>query len=248
MRIVLAAVRSEVDVRLNVERLSSLCERYSGSADLIVLPEAYMQGFDAITDDPIRDLSVGIERDGPEILAIQSLCAQFSIAICLPFIERDGDVLYSSVIVFDGDGHQLALYRRMSPGWRDPEVVSGPYAEGTAPSRFELKNQGFVLALCGDVWERPEVFAECAESTDILLWPLYVTFPPELWYDDEVVYYAKQSALIADRALVVNAVSGSESSPSDSRAHGGAVSVIAGSIEQALPMGDEGCLIVDIVR
>lgn len=227
------------------ENLAGL-ERALGEAppvDLAVVAEAFEQGFEAITEDPRHDLAMGWEESSPEIAQDREMARRHRTAICFGFIERAGDVLHSSAIVVDRDGTTLALYRRMSPGWRGGEVDTSVYVDGTEPVCFELCGQRVTIALCGDLWVVPERFAQL--DADPLLWPVFVNFTPDR-RSGEISDYSAQAGSVCRRVALVNSLA--DQTPTSPEwagtAHGGAAWFTNGTVAASLPMGQPGQLVV----
>ena len=53
------------------------------------------------------------------IREICSMAKEYTIAVSFGFIEKDGDVFFSSQMTIDKNGQIIDLYRRVSPGWKE---------------------------------------------------------------------------------------------------------------------------------
>lgn len=246
MRVLLLALPSNVGQAQ--ENLRGLDEALAAHrpADLAVVAEAFGQGFESITDDPVHDLAIGWSVDGPEIREVRELALRHQTALCFGFIERDGQSLHSSAIVVDRAGDKVALYRRISPGWRSGDADTSIYADGTSPVLFDLAGMNVTVALCGDLWDMPERFAEL--EPDLLIWPIFVNYRPEVWEGGELDAYAEQSATVCGNALLVNSISTARPNSPEwgGDAHGGAAVFQAGRIEASLHMGAPGVLELEL--
>lgn len=243
MRIALAALHSPAgDSDGNLERLREVMEAGSGTGtDLVVLSEAYGQGYAALTDDPEADLAMGWRVDGPELEPVAQWARDYGVAVCLPFYERSELGLHSSAVVFDNSGQPTAHYRRISAGWRDRSSTSPVYVEGTDPVVADLGGFRTTIALCGDLWDHPDLWAPL--GADLILWPLWRDIAAEEWEAGEKQAYAEQSRIWGGTTLLVNGVSGSLSGD---EADGGATVFRDGRIVAEMPMNGPGVLTVDV--
>jgi N-carbamoylputrescine amidase len=82
---------------------------FAGGADLVVLPEMVVPGY---VTDPVRLLDVAEPIDGPTVEAWSAAAADGGGYVVGGFCERDGDALYNTAVVVDGDGVVLH-YRKL---------------------------------------------------------------------------------------------------------------------------------------
>lgn len=174
--------------------------------------------------------------DGPELAPVRDWARECQVAVCLPFYERSGPGPHSSAVVIDARGETVLCYRRISLGWRDRASTSPVYVEGTEAVTFDLAGQRCAIALCGDLWDLPELWS-CLE-VDVVLWPMWRDVTVEEWASGEQDAYAEQSRQLPGTVLLVNGYGDG--------ALGGATCFRDGQVTADLPMGREGVLLVDI--
>lgn len=228
------------DVRHNICKITSACEKFSGSADMLVFGEAFLQGFDGLTWEYEKDKYIAVTGDSPEIAEICEAAKKNDIAVCFGYMERMGEEIYSSYMVVSGRGEIVCNYRRMSVGWK-VQSAGGHYKEGGAPAVFDMNGLKFGVALCGDLWT--DDVAECIKACrpDVILWPVYTDFEPDVWNTTEKWEYAERAAVYCSRVLLVNSVRDGEGF-----AKGGGAYFADGRIMSEVPAGDEGLLEVKI--
>lgn len=239
MKIALASARmTDRDIGFNLSQM----ERYMGlaaeqGAELVCFGESFLQGFECLDWDYTRDRAMGVTQDSPELAQVCSWTEEMGIDVLFGFIEREEETLYSSCALLGG-GKLLHLYRRISTGWREVGRTDGHYREGTEVKRFRWRGKDCLIALCGDLWVYPERFAQ---GEALLLWPVFVDYTPEEWARNEVEDYARQANLACPNTLLVNSVTGGKDP-----AYGGCCHFENGQVKQALPMGQEGILVVEV--
>jgi len=145
--------------------LAEVAQHLSGTADLLVTPELFMAGYRIPADDMRR---LAEPADGPFAQKVARLARETQVAILYGFPERDGAQIYNSVQVFDGTGHQLALYRKLHlPSDAEREV----FATGDRIVTFDLGGFRIAPLICYDV-EFPETVRACASANaDLVIAP-----------------------------------------------------------------------------
>lgn len=237
MNVALASARFvNGDTAFNLSQMERFAEtaRRRG-ADLLCFGEAFLQGFDAFVWRYDADRKTAVSADSPCFDRICGLSRKTGVDLLFGFLERDGEKLYSScALMVQGELRQL--YRRVSQGWKERSRTDGHYREGTEVSPFLYKDKTCLIGLCGDLWDMPGRFAQRA---DVLLWPVYLDYSPEEWQASAMGEYAEQAAKCCSKTLMVNSLC-------DKKAFGGAFFFKNGRVASALPMGQEGLLMISI--
>lgn len=235
MRIGLAAYRCENgNTEYNLKQIERALMETRGQVDLICFGEAFVQGFDSLTWNYGVDKETAIDADSPEFRRLCELSSQYGVAVLTGYIERSGDRIYSSCAVFS-EGRLIVNYRRVSPGWKEIDIADEHYAEGDTAPGFDLNGRHFGLALCGDLWDEPELF----KSGGTLIWPVFLSFELEDWDEWAFTEYAEHAASLCHEALVINPAE------TDTGTHGTAFLLSGGRVKCRLPFDKEGVLIVE---
>ncbi|MBR5288173.1 MAG: carbon-nitrogen hydrolase family protein [Clostridia bacterium] len=237
IRIALAAAQHiNRDIPHNLAQMERFMRRAAAQhADLICFGEAFLQGFECLCWDYETDRKMAIPTTGDVFSRICLLCDEIGIDALFGFIEREGDMLYSSAALIAG-GRLHQLYRRISHGWKEYWHTDEHYCEGRDVPVFFYREKRFALALCGDLWDMPERFAL---GEDVLLWPVHISYTQEEWDAGEGLEYAKQAQLACKTTLMVNNIASGD-------AYGGAFLFENGQIAASLSMEKEDLLIIDI--
>ena len=217
--------------------------KYSGDADIVIFGEALLQGFYAATFDVEHDYKIAIRQDDLIIKDICSVAKEYVIAISFGFIEKVDDVFYSSQITIDTDGQVIDLYRRVSPGWKEP-FASEQYREGKGFHTFTFMNRKIVVGLCGDLWFDENVCEVVQLHPDIVFWPVYTDFNYKKWNETIKYEYAAQAGKICEKVLYVNPLCIDKAE--EDIAKGGSALFIDGKIEREIPAGKEDVLVVEV--
>lgn len=229
------------DLKGNTRRLVDTIDRYAGcGANAVLTCEAYLQGFESVTFDPATDRVVAVTVDAPEHAPITDAARRTGIAVGYGYVERDGDRFFSTYRVVSPDGVVLEQ-RRISAGWReewaDPEV----YGVGDDVQVVEWMGHRTAVALCGDLWSDQPRFTGL--GIDLLLWPVFVSFPPRQWLAEQLDAYAERAATVAPQALLVNGAATSE----DGEYTAGAALLSDGRVAAASGFdGQDTCLVVEV--
>lgn len=145
--------------------LAEVAQHLSGTADLLVTPELFMAGYRIPADDMRR---LAEPADGPFAQKVARLARETRVAILYGFPERNGARIHNSVQVFDSQGQQLALYRKLHlPSDAEREVFS----TGDRLVTFDLGGFRIAPLICYDV-EFPETVRACASAgADLVIAP-----------------------------------------------------------------------------
>ncbi|WP_458188428.1 carbon-nitrogen hydrolase family protein [Haladaptatus sp. NG-WS-4] len=146
------------DVTGNLETVERTLASLPSNVALAVFPELCVTGYDL---DVISERATPVPGDLTE--RIVPLAAEHDVPVVAGVPERDGERLYNSLVVVDGDGVR-ATYRKRHP-WGDEADV---FATGDGPTTVETSVGTVGLALCYDL-NFPEVGLEYArEGCDVL--------------------------------------------------------------------------------
>jgi predicted amidohydrolase len=95
-------------------------ELFQCGADLVVLPELAVPGY-VLGDRAIAGLAEPL--DGPTVEAWRALAAEHHGLVCGGFAERDGDQVFNTAVLVDGDG-VLLHYRKLHPFAQEKTVFA----------------------------------------------------------------------------------------------------------------------------
>ena len=215
------------DIEYNKAVLADTLRKCAGRADVVIFGEAFLQGFYGINFIAKHDTTVSISRDDMIIREICSMAKEYTIAVSFGFIEKDGDVFFSSQMTIDKNGQIIDLYRRVSPGWKE-SFAGKEYCEGD-----------------GDLWYEENITRLNELKPDIVWWPVYTDYNYLEWNNTVKFEYAKQAGKINAPVFYVNSVCMDKP---DNReiAKGGAALFDKNLIKEELPAGNEGVLIVEV--
>lgn len=209
MESTIAVVNMEVmhDKKANLAKiLDFVDEAKSRGADVLLLPEACLQGY-VDTDFPVGSPEGIAQRryfldeaeplDGPSIRAMEDAAARSGVAIQAGFIEAhpSGDILYNSAALIAPDGLR-AVYRKTHNHFEYPYFAPGDDI-GTA----EVGDRRYGSLICYDV-AFPEVTRAIALQGATVI--LMSTAWPMRDHDRETDYYGSCLTLCARSAAFTN--------------------------------------------
>lgn len=237
MKLCLAAVEQREDLEFGLLQIEDYAkEAKERSAELILFPEAFLQGFEGLCFDYQKDILVAVSAQGAEIARVRRICKENGIGIGLGYFETEGGVIYSSYIIIDSNGKTIANYRRRSPGWKE-SYAGADYREGKEFISFQMKDKAFSVILCGDFWTDSLLDEISAIECDCMIWPVYIDFTIEDWESFEYAEYLERTQVLEMPVAFVNAYV-----EDPERANGGAFVAKHGRAEQELKMGKPALL------
>lgn len=225
------------DIAFNVQQMKRMIdEAKAQDCDLVCFGEAFLQGFDAFNWNYANDKTIAFTLQHPVIQDLIEYSCSLKIDLAFGYLEREDETLYSSY-VFIEKGIIRKNYRRVSRGWKEFTITDDHYQEGNDISAFSYHDHSVVMALCGDLWDKPNDFML---GQSVTLWPVYVDFTLPEW-DQYRLEYAEQVANLTGDVLLIN-------SHSSSSAVGGCFHFREGRIISELAPGSEGLHVVQIGR
>lgn len=238
MKIALASERFiNKDIEYNLYIILEALEKYSEKVDLVCFGEAFLQGFDSLSWNYEKDKKIAIEKNSSIIQRICEMAKKVNCAVSFGYIEKNNETLYCSYMFVDNNGVIIDNYRRVSIGWKEYTKTDFHYKEGEKFNSFYYKNVKFVSALCGDLWYDKNIELLNNIEKDIILWPLFVSYELDVW-KEELIDYNLQAAKLKKPVLLINSIS--------ENSFGGCYYFNNGNIVKSLPMGNEGCLIIEL--
>lgn len=142
----------------------------SAGADLVVLPEMWVCGYDP--GSLASDAQLAAEAvPGPRADALAHTARQHSIWLFAGSVpERFGDLIYNTALVFDRDGNLATLHRKVH--LYGPTMEPALFAQGdrlTSFSNAELGHVGVLICFDGDFPEAGLTLA--AKGVDLVIMP-----------------------------------------------------------------------------
>jgi|SRR5574344_900316 predicted amidohydrolase len=240
MKIALAEASSLTgDIKANLQTLHKFVIRAKeNDTDALFFGEAFLQGFDSLTFDFRQDTAITKTLDCPELYFISRLAHDKQLAIGLGFYRRDHDAIHSSYIVFGHNGETLALYDRISSGWKIKEADSH-YQNGKELVSFSLQGKTFGIGLCGDGFSAS--FLKKAERAHFtyFVWPVYLNFNEKEW-QKELPSYQENAARLGEETYLIGSLS------PEPKSLGGAFVFKNQKVLCSIPLGEEGLLLKTI--
>jgi len=191
-----------------VARMLALVEqclaRGAGRFDVLVLPEASITGYLAVTPQGVDETrspadyaedSVGTEQ--PQLRELRRMARKHGVALVAPHIERANGAVYNTQIALDADGALVHRYRKRHPWY--PETWATPGAEPFPV--FDWLGVPSSLAICFDAHFLADEAGDALRRAQAL-------FFSSAWVDDGAVDLrdALLSSVAQEQAIwVVNA-------------------------------------------
>ena len=138
------------DAAANLSKIAQAAAAASDmGADLLITPELSATGY-ALSPDQFAEIAQS--RDGDIVGALSEIAAEFEIAICAGFAERDGEAVYNSAVLVRPDG--ASEFYRKGHLYGDAERAAFTPG-GDPPQVFDFAGIRTGMLICYDV-EFPE--------------------------------------------------------------------------------------------
>ena len=211
--------------------------------DMILFPEDCFTGL-ANCDNPEKDIKLGIDLEGKEIIRIRRIAKEINTFVCFGFLELRENSLYDSVTIIDNRGEIIFTHRRIHDGWYGHKVDNSFYKTGSELLKVQTGLGSFVILICGEITDNSLLLKARNLNADFLLFPLlraYENFSLK-WLRDEMKYYKSQIATTKTLTFMINGIDDNETEPSFG---GGWVISKNGTILKEMKAFSEGYLIYE---
>lgn len=140
-------------------------EAHEEGAELLVLPELYLGGYEL---ECFGENS--ITSKGPEISKCQAFARRYQIALVFGFVEKSGKDYYDSVIAIEGgSGDVLTTYRKTHLHGEDEKKIFT--AGNSLGDVFLINDIAFSLLICQEI-QFPEAVRTCVlKGAEVVLCP-----------------------------------------------------------------------------
>ena len=233
------------DISYNSNQILETIRKVGKNTDMLVFGEAFLQGFDSLTWNYLKDHEIAVSLEHERIELIRKCAAQYNVAVSFGYLERADNCIFSSQITINKNGNILNNFRRVSPGWKKPGA-DRHYREGHNFELFQFQEKKIVVGLCGDLWYEENV--ECINrlEPDLVFWPVYCDYDGDEWNNRIKYEYAAQARKIANKVFLVNSICNDAEKKSYPLSQGGAVYYLNGKINEEIVAGKEGVLFAKI--
>lgn len=216
--------------------------------DLVLFPEAALTGL-INSDDPFHDRTLGGVIPGPVTQVLSELAKEREIYLGIGLLEREGERLFDSAVLFNPKGEIILNYRRIDPHWHGKNADPSIYCQGKELLKAETPFGTFTFLICGDLFNEGLVPRARTLRPDWLLFPFARNFSDnsydqERWDREAKNEYMEQVKLIGVTTLMVNHLAGKSVFGAT---FGGAMVVDkTGIVVDSFPLGRVGILLVDL--
>jgi len=169
------------DLPANLVRAEELIAA-SGAADLVVLPELFLCGYQFADVEPLA-----VELDGPEVARLRDAAGAVGTALIVGAAERISAGVANSALCIDRSGELAGVYRKTHLFGAEHDV----YVAGEELLTVELCGRTLGVMICFDV-EFPEVARTLAGRGADLLVTISANSPP---FDLDHDLFARTRAL-----------------------------------------------------
>lgn len=231
----------------NVERaLARIAEAAKAGANVVVLPEALNLGWTHPSAEKLSELI----PDGPTCQALREAAVENSIFVCAGLVERTGDKVFNSAVLFDPGGELLIDHRKIN----ELDIAAPPYSIGDRLKVVDCALGRVGVIICADALAEGQVITRTLGlmGAKLILSPSSWAVPADhdqlanpygqLWFDN----YAPVAKALGLTIVGVSNVGPIEGGPWDGRICIGN-SIAVGPAGETLAVGPFGMFADEIL-
>ena len=179
------AASDEEQVKRNIETAASLARKAAGEgAKIVLLPELFERKyFCQERRYDYYELALSADEN-PAVRYFKGLCARLKLVMPISIYEKDGNVLYNSVMMIDADGKSLGTYRKThipDDHYYQEKFYFTPGDTGFKV--FETAYGSVGVGICWDQWFPETARCLALKGADIILYPTAIGSEPILNVD-----------------------------------------------------------------
>ncbi len=182
-KIRLAAIQAAFaeDVSANIAKVAGFVEQAAGEgADVVLPPELFCGPYFCKTQDERHFAQAHAWRTHPAVMALAPVAAKHGVVIPVSIFEKDGPEYFNSVVMLDGDGSPLGVYRKShipdGPGYQEKFY----FRPGDTGLRVWDTVKGRIgVGICWDQWFPEAARAMALQGADMLLYPTAIGSEPQ---------------------------------------------------------------------
>ena len=249
MRIALVVNHVTPDTNANlISIIDTIHKCADKEVDLAIYPEAAVTGL-INNDDPVHDIPLGEPIPGKVTDTLTKIVRERKIHLAIGILEREGNKLYDSAILFTPSGEIAMKYRCINPQWHGRQADPNVYCQGQELMKVSTALGTFLFLICGDLFE-DDLMAQVRKlQPDWLLLPFARcfddgTYDQARWDREEKSEYIERVKIAHTPTFMVNYLADKEL---DGGSFGGAMVISpTGEIIGSLPISKEGILYVEV--
>jgi N-carbamoylputrescine amidase len=169
------------DMEANIARVSErVREAAATGADIILPSELFSDHYFCKTQEEHVFATAYPWSEHPAVTAMADLARELSVVIPVSIFEKDGPEYYNSVVMVDGDGSLLGVYRKShipdGPGYQEKFY----FRPGNTGFRVWNTQKGKIgVGICWDQWFPEAARAMALMGADVLLYPTAIGAEPQ---------------------------------------------------------------------
>ncbi len=167
------------DIQVNQVRLIQLAsEAVEKGARFIVFPEAAATGL-ANSGNPETDFMIAETIPGPRNREWSDFASENGTYFAAGLLEREGNRIFDSAVLFNPEGDLILHYRRNDPGWHLPKDDPSVYCEGSDIPIVDSVIGKLAFLICGDLWNDEVLEKLKTKKPNYLLYPFARNIVPK---------------------------------------------------------------------
>ncbi|MCR5556126.1 MAG: N-carbamoylputrescine amidase [Butyrivibrio sp.] len=172
-------------VKVNIAKAKTLVkEAASNGAQIILLSELFERRYFCQERNYDFYEYATPAMDNPAVQEFAKLCGELSVVMPISIYERDGNVLYNSVVMVDADGKSLGIYRKTHIP--DDHFYQEKFYFTPGDTGFRVFDTAYGkvgIGICWDQWFPETARCLALKGADIILYPTAIGSEPILEVD-----------------------------------------------------------------
>ncbi len=179
------AASDDLQVKNNIETAKRLArEAAKNGANIILLSELFERKYFCQERNYDYYEFATPAMENPAVMEFSGLCKELGVVMPISIYERDGNVLYNSVVMLDADGESLGIYRKTHIP--DDHYYQEKFYFTPGDTGFRVFDTAYGkvgVGICWDQWFPETARCLALKGADIILYPTAIGSEPILDVD-----------------------------------------------------------------
>lgn len=189
MKIKVAAIQMKMcekeDENINLA-IKLVREAVSKGAKVILLPELFSNLYFCQVEDYSNFKLARPYKDNPMLKTFSNLAKELEVVLPISFFEVENNCYYNSLVVFDADGKDLGLYRKIHIPTGECYEEKFYFTPGdTGFKVFDTKYLKIGVGICWDQWFPETARILAINGAELLMYPTAIGSEPVLDKDSK---------------------------------------------------------------
>lgn len=170
------------NINKNADTIKQSVIQYSGMNDLVIFPEAFLQGYDGISFNFEKDKKIAVSLNDEIIHDFRRTCKEYNTGLVFSYYELFNEKIYLSSIFIDKNGNILYNYRSNDSSYKYKDITEN-YGLGGQIRTVNFMDKKFIMLIGEEIFKYEIKNKIRSLKYDIILILSYTQLDSYMWWE-----------------------------------------------------------------